>query len=92
LYTFLTKTRPVAGPLGRSPLGGRNWEGFAADPYLTGVAMDLTIRGVQSQGVQASAKHYIGNEQETQRSSTEINGTTIEALSSNIDDRKLHEV
>lgn len=26
---------PVAGPLGRSPEGGRNWEGFAPDPYLS---------------------------------------------------------
>lgn len=28
---------PVAGPLGRSAYGGRNWEGFSPDPYLTGV-------------------------------------------------------
>ena len=27
---------PVAGPLGRSGYGGRNWEGFSPDPYLTG--------------------------------------------------------
>jgi beta-glucosidase len=26
---------PVAGPLGRSPEGGRNWEGFSPDPYLS---------------------------------------------------------
>lgn len=38
---------PSAGPLGRHPLGGRNWEGFGADPYLTGVAMALTIEGIQ---------------------------------------------
>ena len=27
---------PVAGPLGRSGVGGRNWEGFSPDPFLTG--------------------------------------------------------
>ncbi|KAI0175281.1 beta-glucosidase [Pestalotiopsis sp. NC0098] len=83
---------PVAGPLGRHPLGGRNWEGFAADPYLSGIAMDATIRGHQDAGVQACAKHFIGNEQETQRSSTIIDGIETAAISSNIDDRTLHEL
>lgn len=54
--------------------------------------MDATIRGHQDAGVQATAKHYIGNEQETQRSNTVINGVNVEAISSNIDDRTLHEV
>jgi beta-glucosidase-like glycosyl hydrolase len=27
---------PVAGPLGRAPAAGRNWEGFGADPFLAG--------------------------------------------------------
>jgi beta-glucosidase len=53
---------PVAGPLGRSAMAGRNWEGFSPDPYLTGVAMEETIIGVQSQGVQASAKHFLAYE------------------------------
>ncbi|TDZ33215.1 putative beta-glucosidase G [Colletotrichum spinosum] len=84
---------PVAGPLGRHQLGGRNWEGFSPDPYLTGVAMRLTIHGMQDAGVQACAKHFIGNEQETQRSNSWLaNGTEIAAISSNIDDRTLHEV
>ncbi|KAK2039204.1 glycosyl hydrolase family 3 N terminal domain-containing protein [Colletotrichum somersetense] len=84
---------PVAGPLGRQPLGGRNWEGFSVDPYLTGVAMQLTIEGMQSAGVQACAKHFIGNEQETQRTNSWLaNGTEIAAISSNIDDRTLHEL
>ena len=30
---------PVAGPLGKIPTAGRNWEGFSPDPYLTGIAM-----------------------------------------------------
>ncbi|KAJ5882328.1 Glycoside hydrolase family 3 [Penicillium soppii] len=88
---------PVAGPLGRSAYAGRNWEGFAADPYLTGVAMEKTIRGHQDAGVQATAKHFIGNEQETQRNPTyDSNGTLTdviqEAVSSNIDDRTMHEL
>ncbi|WYZ46121.1 hypothetical protein EsH8_IX_000346 [Colletotrichum jinshuiense] len=84
---------PVAGPLGRNQLGGRNWEGFSPDPYLTGIAMQLTIDGMQSSGVQACAKHFIGNEQETQRSNSWLeNGTEIAAISSNIDDRTLHEL
>lgn len=54
---------PVAGPLGRSPEGGRNWEGFSPDPVLTGEGMAATIRGIQDAGVIACAKHLIGNEQ-----------------------------
>ncbi|KAG4026756.1 hypothetical protein MFRU_037g00670 [Monilinia fructicola] len=84
---------PVAGPLGRHPLGGRNWEGFSPDPYLTGKLMSSYISAVQSVGVQTSSKHFIGNEQETQRTNTRLpNGTNIEAISSNIDDRTLHEL
>lgn len=30
---------PVAGPLGKIPEGGRGWEGFGSDPYLSGIAM-----------------------------------------------------
>ncbi|KAF4943979.1 hypothetical protein FSARC_14805 [Fusarium sarcochroum] len=84
---------PVSGPLGRHGLGGRNWEGFSSDPYLAGKAMDATVRGIQEMGVQACSKHYIGNEQETQRSNTFLpNGTEIMGISSNIDDRTLHEM
>lgn len=47
---------PVAGPLGRAPEGGRNWEGFSPDPVLSGVGMFETIKGIQSEGVIACAK------------------------------------
>jgi hypothetical protein len=42
--------------LGRVAAGGRNWEGFGVDPYLTGIASVQTILGVQSTGVMANAK------------------------------------
>ncbi|KAF2205249.1 hypothetical protein GQ43DRAFT_446133 [Delitschia confertaspora ATCC 74209] len=73
---------PVAGPLGKIPTGGRNWEGFSPDPYLTGIAMQETITGMQDAGVQACAKHFIGNEQEKNR----------ETINSNIPDRAMHEL
>lgn len=47
---------PVAGPLGRTALGGRNWEGFAVDPYLSGVLTAETIQGIQDAGVIANLK------------------------------------
>jgi beta-glucosidase len=52
--------RPVVGPLGRSPFGGRNWEGFSPDSYLSGVLVEESVYGIQSAGVQACTKHYIG--------------------------------
>ncbi|KAJ8124262.1 hypothetical protein O1611_g9379 [Lasiodiplodia mahajangana] len=83
---------PVSGPLGRHARGGRNWEGFSPDPYLTGVAMNASVMGIQSTGVQACSKHLVANEQETQRSSTTVDGSVVEAISSNVDDRTLHEL
>nr|WP_062334436.1 glycoside hydrolase family 3 C-terminal domain-containing protein [Herbidospora sakaeratensis] len=53
--------------LHRSPLGGRHFECFSEDPLLTGLAGAAYIAGVQSRGVAATAKHYVGNEAETER-------------------------
>lgn len=39
--------------------GGRNWEGFGADPFLSGEGAYETILGMQAGGVQACAKHFI---------------------------------
>lgn len=47
---------PVVGPLGRIAQNGRNWEGFAVDPYLCGQLAYETVAGVQSQGVITSVK------------------------------------
>ncbi|KAI1344203.1 glycoside hydrolase family 3 protein [Xylariaceae sp. FL0016] len=78
---------PNAGPLGRLPLAGRNWEGFSVDPYLSGQLNAETIIGHQDAGVIANLKHFIGNEQETYRRPY----FGVEAASSNIDDKTLHE-
>ncbi|KAF1929388.1 glycoside hydrolase family 3 protein [Didymella exigua CBS 183.55] len=81
---------PAMGPLGRMPAGGRNWEGFGSDPVLQGIAAAQTIKGIQEEGVMATAKHYIGNEQEHFRQAWEWG--IPNAISSNIDDRTLHEM
>lgn len=81
---------PAMGPLGRMPAGGRNWEGFGSDPVLQGIAAAQTIKGIQDAGVIATAKHFILNEQEHFRQAWEW--ALPNAISSNIDDRTLHEI
>ena len=86
---------PVAGPLGRAPEGGRNWEGFSPDPYLTGIMFAQSVQGIQSSGVMASAKHYIAYEQEHFRQISEAQGygfDIIEPVSANLDDQTMHEL
>jgi beta-glucosidase len=75
----------VASPLGRTPYGGRLPEGFAPDPYLSGVIMAKTITGMNSAGVVTVGRHFLMNEQETNRSSNPH-------YSSNADDKTIHEL
>jgi beta-glucosidase len=68
--------------LHRSPLNGRNFECYSEDPLLSAEIAVAFVRGVQSHGVAATAKHFVGNESEFER-------TTI---NSEIDERSLREV
>lgn len=79
---------PVAGPMGRIARAGRNWEGLSADPYLAGIGMGAITKGIQSQGVIATPKHFLFNEQEFRRTKTDAG----EAMSAQVDDRTLHEL
>lgn len=76
---------PVGGPLGRVARGGRNWEGFGADQYLSGIGMGAVTTGLQQTGVIAQMKHWLLNEQEWRRNPGV--GAIGEAISSNADDR-----
>jgi len=82
---------PVVGPLGRAPEGGRNWEGFAPDPVLSGIAVAETVKGIQAAGIMACTKHYIANEQEHFRQGAPP-ATLTNSISENLDDVTMHEL
>jgi beta-glucosidase len=68
--------------IARVPENGRNFEAFGEDPFLSGQIGSAEIQGIQRNPVIATVKHFAVNSQETNRW----------YLSSNLDDRTLHEI
>ncbi|MGH2933549.1 MAG: beta-glucosidase family protein [Gaiellaceae bacterium] len=68
--------------IARIPENGRNFEAFGEDPFLSGQMGVAEIDGIQQNPVIATVKHYAVNSQETNRY----------YVSSNVDDRTLHEI
>lgn len=70
-----TETRDVGagmleGPdvnIARNPQCGRTFESYGEDPFLSSKIVVGDIKGVQSEGVMATVKHYVANNQETDR-------------------------
>ena len=75
----------VLGPtvnLHRHPFGGRHFEGYSEDPWLTGRIAVALVRGLQDAGVGACIKHFVCNDSEFER----------HTISSEIDERTLREL
>jgi beta-glucosidase len=66
----------------RAPLCGRNFEYFGEDPFLSARTAVAYIKGIQSQGVSATVKHFMGNNQEYDRHN----------IDSVIDERTMREI
>ncbi|RAL61123.1 hypothetical protein DID88_010462 [Monilinia fructigena] len=79
---------PTSQPLGRSPWGGRLVETMGQDSYLNGIIFGLGNKAFSQTGIISGGKHFLLNEQETNRQSS---GSGIGPYTSNVDDKTLHE-
>ena len=99
VHHFITRREFRSHRLKQGSFEGRNWEGFAADPYLTGEAAYASVQGLQDSGVTACAKHFIAYESETFRnvygsigSYSVFPANEQLPISANVDDKTLHEL
>ena len=85
LYTYegkellFHKIDSLLGPgmnIQRHPLNGRNFEYFSEDPYVTGAFGAAMLKGMHKSGIEGTAKHFAGNNQETKR--TEVDSIISE--------------
>jgi len=58
--------------ISRNPFGGRNFESYGEDPFLSGQIAAAFVRGVQSRGILTSVKHFAVNDQEHERMSIDV--------------------
>ena len=87
---FQVTNGPTSQPLGRTPWGGRLVETLGQDPYLNGIAFGIATKAFTDAGIVAGGKHFLLNEQETNRQASG-GSSSVAPYSSVVDDKALHE-